>query len=200
MIKLLLAVGLCLFPAFGKLHAQAVTKGNASYYSNKLHGRRMSNGQRYHKDSMTCAHLKYPLGTILKVRNPLNNKEVIVKVTDRGPHTKRFVIDLSRAAAQKLDIIQAGFSMVEITPYHPGIVPFRLKEQNELPELQLEYHPETPSPRLPWQKDSTFIQKTQVPRHIVKVKSIPRSPQPPATSQPRTAPIKKKAGQPSKKK
>lgn len=170
MMKLLFAVGLCLLPVAAQVYAQPTTKGNASYYSNKLHGRRMSNGQRYHKDSMTCAHLKFPLGTMLKVRNPLNDREVIVRVTDRGPYTKRFVIDLSRAAAEKLDIIQAGFSMVEITLYHPSIVPFRLKEEKEVPELQLGYHPETPSPHMPWQKDSTFQKKTQVPQHIVKVK------------------------------
>ena len=56
-------------------------KGNASYYSDKLHGRRMANGQPYHRDSMTCAHLKFPFGTLLKVRNPINNRTVIVRVT-----------------------------------------------------------------------------------------------------------------------
>ena len=64
------------------LHAQDTTTGKASYYSNKLHGRRVSDGTRYNKDSMTCAHLTYPLGTYLKVRNPKNDKEVIVKVND----------------------------------------------------------------------------------------------------------------------
>lgn len=51
--------------------SQELQKGKASYYANRLHGRTMSNGEKYHKDSMTCAHLKYPLGTMLRVRNPL---------------------------------------------------------------------------------------------------------------------------------
>ena len=51
--------------------------GKASYYSDKLHGRTMSNGRPYHRDSMTCAHLKFPFGTMLKVKNPINDKEVI---------------------------------------------------------------------------------------------------------------------------
>lgn len=118
-------------------------KGNASYYSNKLHGRRMSNGDPYHRDSMTCAHLKYPLGTYLCVRNPKNGKEVVVKVTDRGPHTKRFAIDLSLAAARELDIIHKGFTMVEITPCPEDKVPYR-SGKTEYDFLQPQYDPTLP--------------------------------------------------------
>ena len=89
--------------------------GNASYYSNKLHGRHTSDGGKYHTDSMTCAHKTLPFGTILKVRNPKNDKVVYVKVTDRGPHSRRLMIDLSYSAAKKLDIIRAGIASVEIT-------------------------------------------------------------------------------------
>jgi len=89
--------------------------GKASYYSNKLQGHHTSDGGKYHRDSLTCAHLTYPFGTILKVRNPNNDKEVIVKVTDRGPHSRRLIIDLSYSAAQELDIIRAGVATVEIT-------------------------------------------------------------------------------------
>lgn len=118
-------------------------KGNASYYSNKLHGRRMSNGDPYHRDSMTCAHLKYPLGTYLCVRNPKNGKEVVVKVTDRGPHTKRFAIDLSLAAARELDIIHKGFTMVEITPCPEDKVPYR-SGKTEYDFLQPQFDPTLP--------------------------------------------------------
>lgn len=126
--------------------------GNASYYSDKLHGRRMSNGDKYHRDSFTCAHLKFPLGTILKVRNPVNDKECIVKVTDRGPHTKKYIIDLSRAAAAHLGIISRGFAPVEITPYYSGTVPYKLPdiELPEIPELDLSYSPDTIFPYPTW--------------------------------------------------
>lgn len=139
-----------------RVEERPMFKGNASYYSDKLHGRRMANGERYHRDSMTCAHLKFPLGTLLKVRNPVNNRTVIVEVTDRGPYSKRFVIDLSRAAARELDIIRAGFSMVEITPYHPGEVPYRIEEDSlpEIPELDLHYMPAATYPHPAWQQDS----------------------------------------------
>lgn len=98
--------------------------GKASYYSSKLKGRHTSDGGRYHPDSLTCAHLTYPFGTILKVRNPKNDKEVIVKVTDRGPHTRNRMIDLSYSAAKHLDIIRAGIASVEITKldYYPLIL------------------------------------------------------------------------------
>lgn len=89
--------------------------GKASFYSNKLKGHHTTDGGKYHPDSLTCAHLTYPLGTILKVRNPKNNSEVIVKVTDRGPHSRRLIIDLSYSAAEILDIVRAGIASVEIT-------------------------------------------------------------------------------------
>lgn len=135
---------------------QVLIKGNASYYSDKLHGRRMANGEIYHRDSMTCAHLKFPFGTMLKVRNPLNDRTVIVRVTDRGPYSKRFIIDLSRAAARELGILRAGFCMVEISPYHVNEVPYRAEEDSllEIPELDLQYTPAATYPDPIWQRDS----------------------------------------------
>lgn len=99
--------------------------GNATFYSSKMHGRRMSNGQKYHRDSLVCAHKTYPLNSYLKVVNPGNRKEVIVKVADRGPFSKRLAIDLSYSAARQLGIIRAGVSKVEIYPYQPIQTPFK---------------------------------------------------------------------------
>lgn len=99
-------------------------RGRASYYHDVFHGRRTASGTPYHKDSMTCAHLRYPFGTMLKVRNLSNGKEVIVKVTDRGPYS-RHILDLSKAAARQLDIIRHGHAEVEITVCTDGRVPFR---------------------------------------------------------------------------
>lgn len=88
--------------------------GNASFYSHKFHGKRTSSGLPYHKDSLTCAHRTLPFGTLLEVKNPRNNKSVVVKVTDRGPFTKSRIIDLSYAAAKELDIIRSGIARVEV--------------------------------------------------------------------------------------
>jgi len=90
-------------------------QGNATYYSPKLQGRHTTDGSRYHPDSLTCAHKTYPLGTYLLVRNPKNNQQVVVKVTDRGPFTKRMMIDLSYSAAKTLDIIRQGVATVEVS-------------------------------------------------------------------------------------
>lgn len=87
--------------------------GYATYYSHKFHGRKTSSGVAYHKDSLTCAHKTLPFGTVLEVKNPKNNKTVVVTVTDRGPFTKNRILDLSYAAAKELDIIRSGFAHVE---------------------------------------------------------------------------------------
>lgn len=100
---------------FAIFTAVAQTKGDATYYGNKFQGRLTSSGERYHKDSLTCAHRTLPFGTLLKVHNLKNDKEVIVKVTDRGPFRKGGIVDLSYAAAKEIDMIQAGVVRVEIT-------------------------------------------------------------------------------------
>lgn len=157
----------CMIP----LCAQKQTKGNASYYSDRLHGRKMSNGEKYHRDSMTCAHLHYPLGTLLRVRNPLNDKEVFVRVTDRGPYSKRYIIDLSKAAARELGFIQNGFCQVEITPIHPNKIPFRADDRNEVPELHLEYQEIVTFPTPVWQQQEELRQKQPPKPHIKKLKT-----------------------------
>ena len=137
--------------------------GKASYYSDKLHGRTMSNGRPYHRDSMTCAHLKFPFGTMLKVKNPINDKEVIVTVTDRGPYSKRYIVDLSRAAAKELGLIHRGWAMVEITPFIPQKVPYKLKQElPEIPELNIEYSPIAIYPDPAWKDDSIIARKDVV--------------------------------------
>ncbi len=98
-------------------------KGKASYYAARFHGRKMSDGTPYHKDSLTCAHRTYPLGMLLEVTNTLNNKKVVVKVTDRGPYHRNRIIDLSHAAARELDMLHRGVIGVKIREHIPN--PFR---------------------------------------------------------------------------
>ena len=95
--------------------ALAQSKGKASYYGNKFHCRRTSDGSRYHKDSLTCAHRTLPFGTLLKVRNQKNGREVVVKVTDRGPFGPGRIVDLSMAAAREIGMVQQGVVPVEVT-------------------------------------------------------------------------------------
>lgn len=164
----LLLVCLAFIVSPGALFAQK----KASYYSDKLHGRKMSNGERYHRDSMTCAHLKYPLGTLLRVRNLINDKEVVVRVTDRGPFSKRYSIDLSKAAARELGILRSGFCPVEITRLHPSRIPLRPNGEVEIPELELDVNDEIATYPTPlWQQQKEELnekkpEKTPIKRHI----------------------------------
>ena len=88
--------------------------GKATYYSAKMHGRRMANGQAYSKHGFTCAHRSLPFGTKLKVLNKRNGKTTIVEVSDRGPFRKGLLIDISNAAAAELDMLRAGVVPVAI--------------------------------------------------------------------------------------
>lgn len=159
-VLLLIFAFLLLLTSCPLLFAQGqMIKGNASYYADKFHGQRTASGEIYNKDSMTCAHLKYPFGTILKVRNPLNDRTVYVRVTDRGPYHKHRVIDLSRAAARELGIIQAGFSMVEITPFHTVESPYLPGDDGlpDIPELELQYTPAATFPEPIWKNDTIKV-------------------------------------------
>lgn len=125
-----------------------VQKGVATYYSKRATGRKTANGDRLHHDSLTCAHRTHPFGTLLKVRNLANGKEVIVKVTDRGPYARGRIIDLSYGAARELGMLMSGISTVEVSVYHPEGVPFRLPEY-EMPETDFSIsEPEEPNSTL----------------------------------------------------
>ena len=119
------------------LNAQNVQSGKASYYAKKLSGRMTASGERLHHDSLTCAHRTYPFGTLLKVTNPANGKEVIVRVTDRGPYVKGRIIDLSVRAARELGILAQGIAPVTVERYNPTVVPFKPEDIIDLPEFDI---------------------------------------------------------------
>lgn len=91
--------------------------GKASYYGKKFHNRKTASGIPYKNDAYTCAHKTYPFGTKLLVRNPKNDKTVVVEVTDRGPYRKGFLVDLSYIAAKELDIVHHGILQVQVSEY-----------------------------------------------------------------------------------
>ena len=90
-------------------------RGVASWYGKKFHGRKTSNQEDYDMYAMTAAHKSLPLPTYVRVRNLSNNKSVVVRVNDRGPFVDNRLIDLSYSAALKLDMVQSGTSLVEVT-------------------------------------------------------------------------------------
>lgn len=94
-------------------------RGGASWYGKKFHGLKTSSGERYDMYKMTAAHRNLPLPTYVRVTNKANGKSVIVKVNDRGPFHSERIIDLSYAAAAKLDMLKTGTAQVDVEAIDP---------------------------------------------------------------------------------
>ncbi|NND37527.1 MAG: septal ring lytic transglycosylase RlpA family protein [Gammaproteobacteria bacterium] len=90
-------------------------RGVASWYGKKFHGNLTSNRETYNMYGMTAAHKTLPLPTYVRVRNLSNNRSIVVRVNDRGPFVHNRIIDLSYAAALKLDMVRSGTGLVEVT-------------------------------------------------------------------------------------
>src|SRR4029077_9721806 len=88
--------------------------GLASWYGPPYHNRRGSNGEVYNMNAMTAAHRTYPLGSIVRVTNVKTGATALVRITDRGPFIPGRILDLSLAAAKKLDVWKAGVAEVKV--------------------------------------------------------------------------------------
>lgn len=85
-----------------------------SYYSPKFEGDRTASGQRHDSEALMAAHRTLPFGTILRVTNLRNGRDVIVRVNDRGPFSPRLGLDISQAAAREINMIRAGIAKVQV--------------------------------------------------------------------------------------
>ncbi|RPE13652.1 septal ring lytic transglycosylase RlpA family protein [Chitinophaga lutea] len=95
--------------------ARKVTEsGKASYYADKFQGRRTANGEIFRQQRMTAAHRTLQFGAKVKVKNLDNGRTIKVRINDRGPFVAGRIIDLSRKAAKKLGMTQAGVANVQI--------------------------------------------------------------------------------------
>jgi rare lipoprotein A len=116
-----------------------VERGKASWYGKKFHGRKTSSGERYDMYQMTAAHKTLPLPTYALVTNLENGRSTTVKVNDRGPFVGNRIIDLSYAAAKRLDMVHAGTAMVEVRSIDPrdhggkAKVPLRMASTSNAP-------------------------------------------------------------------
>lgn len=102
----------CIITSCGR---NVVQTGKASYYANKFNGRKTASGQRFYNWKRTAAHKTLPFGTKVKVTNLRNGKTVKVRINDRGPFVAGRIIDLSRRAARKIDMVNEGVGNVKIT-------------------------------------------------------------------------------------
>ena len=93
--------------------ADGVT-GVASYYAHEFHGRTTASGESYDENALTAAHRELPFGTRVRVTNLSNDRNVVVRINDRGPFVAGRVIDLSYSAARRLDFIEEGITTVRL--------------------------------------------------------------------------------------
>jgi len=86
----------------------------ASWYGPKFHGRSTANGEEYDQMAFTAAHKSFKFGTLLRVTNPKNDKQVIVRINDRGPYIPGRQLDLSKGAALALGLIARGVAKLNV--------------------------------------------------------------------------------------
>ena len=98
----------------GRTIIQDLGAGTASYYGRRFHGRLTANGETFDMNALTAAHRTLPFGSMVRVTNPGNGRSVTVRINDRGPFVGDRVIDLSRAAAEQIGLIQPGHAEVRL--------------------------------------------------------------------------------------
>ena len=94
--------------------ALEIAEGDASYYADSFEGRATASGEPLRQSQMTAAHRSFPFGTTVRVINLANNREVIVRINDRGPAKQSRIIDLTRGAAEQIGMIASGIVRVRI--------------------------------------------------------------------------------------
>lgn len=96
-------------------------EGIASYYADDFHGKLTSNGEVYDMHGITAAHRAFPFGTWIRVTNLDNNRQIVVRVNDRGPFVDGRIIDLSLGAAKELEMILKGTARVRLEVLEWGL-------------------------------------------------------------------------------
>lgn len=124
--------------------------GTASWYGDYHQGRLTADGERFNMHRLTAAHRSYPFGTILRVTNTKCGKSVLVKVNDRGPYHGNRILDMTKEAARRIDMLKTGTSNVKIhvvrypknkEPYHHRTV------RKKHPHVRTKHHRHKPAIR-----------------------------------------------------
>ena len=106
-------------PTPPKPHLRIIGQGKASYYASRLHGRRTASGERLNNTDLTGAHRELPFGSRVRVTNLANQRSVVVRINDRGPHGGGRIIDVSRKAAEQIGMLRSGTARVQLTLEQP---------------------------------------------------------------------------------
>jgi rare lipoprotein A len=110
----LILLGFAFTVGFTSCFRKGSETGMASFYADKYVGRKTSNGEKFKQNKLTAAHKTLPFGTKVKVTNLNNGQSVKVRINDRGPFIQGRIIDLSKKAAKKIDMVNAGVTKVTI--------------------------------------------------------------------------------------
>ena len=116
---ILLALCSCSYPpsdTYRRSSGRSVQYGKASFYGygDGFHGRKTASGEIFDRNALTAAHPSLPFHTMCRVTNLANNKNVMVRINDRGPFKGGRIIDLSYAAAKRIDAVRAGIVDVKV--------------------------------------------------------------------------------------
>jgi rare lipoprotein A len=106
--------GLSVSTAHAQVDSLLIQEGTASFYGKRFHGRRTASGEVFSLDSLTAAHKRLPLGTLVRVVNKKNGLSVVVRVNDRLPIYSKRQIDISRTAAEHIEMVRDGLAKVKI--------------------------------------------------------------------------------------
>lgn len=113
-LGLMLAACTCLPKGQADLDVGMKERGMASWYGEDFHGWMTASGEIYDMETLTGAHRTLPLGSIVKVTNVENGKQVRIRINDRGPYVSGRILDLSYAAAHRLGMMEGGVSAVSL--------------------------------------------------------------------------------------
>lgn len=113
-------LALSLFLSIASLAFGQVQTGKASFYADKFEGVQTASGEKYKRKKLTGAHKTLPFGTKVRITNLQNNKTVEIVINDRGPYVDGRIVDVSKAAAEKLGFINQGIAEVRLEVIDPG--------------------------------------------------------------------------------
>ena len=145
--------GLCFAQAADVNRGFFYQEGIASWYGREFNGRPTASGEIFNDSLLTAAHPILPFGTILKITNQYNNKSVTVRVNDRGPFVSDRILDMSRAAAEQLDMIAAGTAPIKIESLSEVSLPVKTTQSTPVQSAPVQA---VPGSALPVQNGQTI--------------------------------------------
>ena len=136
--------------------------GRAYWYGAQFHGRKTASGERFDMHAATAAHRTLPLGSLVEVTNLDNDRTVQVRINDRGPFSGDRILDLSRAAAERLDFVSRGTARVRVRT-----VDLRGASEPDTPPA--EEAPELPAAPVPYTSFEDRVPEPPLPTQVIPV-------------------------------